>query len=91
MAVILAIAFLNACAFISWTFWVQVRPCSAARRNDDANCAPFKLYYQNYLLLTPIQTMIRFLPMSVVGCLCTVFVAMFVGKLPLVVFAGTAL
>ncbi|KIK39599.1 hypothetical protein CY34DRAFT_808124 [Suillus luteus UH-Slu-Lm8-n1] len=68
MAVILAIAFLNACAFISWTFWVQ-------------------LYYQNYLLLTPIQTMIRFLPMSVVGCLCTVFVAMFVGKLPLVVFA----
>ncbi|KAG2114841.1 major facilitator superfamily domain-containing protein [Suillus clintonianus] len=46
-----------------------------------------QLYYQNYLLLTPIQTMIRFIPLFVVGCLCNVFVAMFVGKLPLVVFA----
>lgn len=56
MAVILAIAFLNACAFISWTFWVQVRPCSAARRNADADCSvqavlpelPFAHTYTNY-------------------------------------------
>ncbi|KAG1820865.1 major facilitator superfamily domain-containing protein [Suillus subaureus] len=74
MAVILAIAFLNSCAFVSWRFWVQ-------------------LYYQNYLLLTPMQTMLRFIPMFIVGCLCNVLVAMFVGKLPLVVFAvsGTLL
>jgi hypothetical protein len=56
-----------------------------------ADYVSFKLYYQNYLMLTPMQTMLRFIPMFVVGCLCTVFVAMFVGKLPLVVFAGTAL
>ncbi|KAG1868619.1 major facilitator superfamily domain-containing protein [Suillus subluteus] len=74
MAVILAIAFLNSCTFVSWGFWVQ-------------------LYYQNYLLLTPMQTMLRFIPMFIVGCLCNVLVAMFVGKLPLVVFAvsGTLL
>ncbi|KAG1736335.1 major facilitator superfamily domain-containing protein [Suillus lakei] len=68
MAVILVVAFLNWCCFLSWTFWAQ-------------------LYYQNYLLLTPVQTMLRFIPLFVVGCLCNVFVAMFVGKLPLVVFA----
>ncbi|KAG2073087.1 efflux transporter [Suillus decipiens] len=74
MAAILVIAFLNSCAFVSWTFWVQ-------------------LYYQNYLFLTPMQTMLRFIPMSIVGCLCSVLVAMFVGKLPLVIFAvsGTLL
>lgn len=74
MAVILVIAFLNWCAFFSWSFWVQ-------------------LYYQNYLLLTPMQTMLRFIPLFIVGCLCNVFVAMSVGKLPLVIFAvsGTLL
>ncbi|KAG1719374.1 major facilitator superfamily domain-containing protein [Suillus occidentalis] len=52
-----------------------------------------QLYYQNYLLLTPMQTMLRFIPLFIVGCLCNVFVAMSVGKLPLVVFAvsGTLL
>ncbi|KAG2047019.1 MFS general substrate transporter [Suillus hirtellus] len=52
-----------------------------------------QLYYQNYLLLTPIETMLRFLPLFVVGCLCNVLVAMFVGKLPLIIFAvsGTLL
>ncbi|KAG2341240.1 MFS general substrate transporter [Suillus weaverae] len=74
MAVILAIAFLNWSAFISWSFWVQ-------------------LYYQNYLLLTPVETMIRFIPMFIVGCLCNFFVAMVVSRLPLVIFAvsGTLL
>ncbi|KAG2101573.1 major facilitator superfamily domain-containing protein [Suillus discolor] len=52
-----------------------------------------QLYYQDYLLLTPIETMLRFIPMFVVGCLCNVLVAMFVGKLPLIIFAvsGTLL
>ncbi|KAG2341241.1 efflux transporter [Suillus weaverae] len=74
MAVVLVIAFLNSCAFVSWSFWVQ-------------------LYYQNYLLLTPMQTMLRFIPMFIVGCLCNAFVAMFVSKLPLLIFAvsGTLL
>ncbi|KAG2739349.1 efflux transporter [Suillus brevipes Sb2] len=52
-----------------------------------------QLYYQNYILLTPMQTMLRFIPLFIVGCLCNVFVAMSVGKLPLVIFAvsGTLL
>jgi len=45
-----------------------------------------QLYYQNYLALTPVLTMIRFLPMLVMGCLLNIFVAMVVGRLPLVVF-----
>ncbi|KAG1735286.1 major facilitator superfamily domain-containing protein [Suillus paluster] len=68
MAVVLAIAFLNWSAFITWTFWVQ-------------------LYYQNYLFLTPVKTMIRFIPMFIVGCLCNFFVAMVVARLPLVIFS----
>ncbi|KAG2739454.1 hypothetical protein P692DRAFT_201811514 [Suillus brevipes Sb2] len=54
------------------------------------NCWSFwvQLYYQNYLLLTPMQTMLRFIPLFIVGCLCNVFVAMPVGKLPLVIFAA---
>ncbi|KAF8120110.1 major facilitator superfamily domain-containing protein [Boletus edulis] len=45
-----------------------------------------QLYYQNYLGLTPVLAMVRFLPMFVMGCLCTFFVAMVVSRLPLVVF-----
>ncbi|KAG2359353.1 major facilitator superfamily domain-containing protein [Suillus spraguei] len=74
MAIIVVIAFLNWCGFISISFWAQ-------------------LYYQDYVLLTPMQTMLRFIPVFVVGCLSNVFVGMFVGKLPLVIFAvsGTLL
>lgn len=49
---------------------------------------PVQLYYQNYLGLTPVLTMLRFIPMFVMGCLCNVFVAMVVARLPLVVFVG---
>ncbi|KAF8836185.1 efflux transporter, partial [Paxillus ammoniavirescens] len=45
-----------------------------------------QLYYQNYLGLSPVHTMVRFIPMFVMGCLCNFFVAMVVAKLPLVVF-----
>ncbi|KAG1735284.1 major facilitator superfamily domain-containing protein [Suillus paluster] len=48
-----------------------------------------QLYYQNYLSLTPIRTMVRLTPMPIVGCLCNIFVALVVAKLPLVVFAVT--
>ncbi|KAG1735292.1 uncharacterized protein EDB91DRAFT_1083748 [Suillus paluster] len=74
MAVILAIAFLNWSASLSWVFWVQ-------------------LYCQNCLLLTPAKTMIRFIPMFIVGCLCNFFIAMLIARLPLVIFAvsGTLL
>lgn len=74
LAVVLIIAFLNWCGFLSWSLWVQ-------------------LYYQNYVQLTPIHTMVRFLPMLVAGLLCNFFVALVVSKLPLVVFfvSGTVI
>lgn len=45
-----------------------------------------QLYYQNYLKLTPVLTMIRFIPMFVTGCLCNFFVAIAVANFPLVIF-----
>ena len=52
-----------------------------------------QLYYQDFLHLSPISTMLRLLPMFVAGCLCNVIVALLVGRLPLVllIVAGTAL
>ncbi|KZP15059.1 efflux transporter [Athelia psychrophila] len=43
-----------------------------------------QLYYQDYLALTPILTMVRLLPMFVTGVLCNFAVALFIGKLGLV-------
>jgi len=45
-----------------------------------------QLYYQDYLKLTPVHTMVRFIPMFVTGCLCNFFVAVLVARLSLVVF-----
>ncbi|KAH9926528.1 efflux transporter [Amylocystis lapponica] len=65
LAVVLVIAFLEYCSFLSFNFWVQ-------------------LYYQDYLGLTPVLTMVRLLPMFVTGIICNVIVALFVGHIPLV-------
>ncbi|KAI0668013.1 efflux transporter [Trametes maxima] len=43
-----------------------------------------QLYYQDYLGLTPILTMVRLLPMFVTGVLCNFVVALVVGHVPLV-------
>jgi len=40
------------------------------------------LYYQQYLGLTPILTMIRMLPMFVTGFTCNILIALFVGIIP---------
>ncbi|KAG1736563.1 major facilitator superfamily domain-containing protein [Suillus lakei] len=45
-----------------------------------------QLYYQKYLLLTPVRTMIRFIPMFISGMSCNYVVALLIGRLPLVVF-----
>ncbi|GBE86839.1 efflux transporter [Sparassis crispa] len=52
-----------------------------------------QLYYQDYIGLDPILTMVRLLPMSVAGVLCDVAVALVVGYVPVVylVVLGTAL
>ncbi|KAA1469023.1 efflux transporter [Dentipellis sp. KUC8613] len=43
-----------------------------------------QLYYQNYLHLTPIKTMLRILPTIIVGICCNVAVALFVGRVDVV-------
>ncbi|KAG8794647.1 hypothetical protein FRC17_008264, partial [Serendipita sp. 399] len=39
------------------------------------------LYYQNYAKLSPMQTMLRFLPMPVTGIICNIVVALTVGAI----------
>ncbi|KAH9895305.1 efflux transporter [Cubamyces lactineus] len=43
-----------------------------------------QLYYQEYLGLSPILTMVRMIPMCVTGVLCNLLVALVVGRLPVV-------
>jgi len=43
-----------------------------------------QLYYQNYLLLSPILTMVRFIPQSVTGLICNFLVAVSVSQVPAV-------
>jgi hypothetical protein len=52
-----------------------------------------QLYYQNYLRLQPLPTVLRLLPMFVTGGICNVLMAFIVGRIPLVaiISIGTAL
>ncbi|EKM57838.1 uncharacterized protein PHACADRAFT_251711 [Phanerochaete carnosa HHB-10118-sp] len=52
-----------------------------------------QLYYQNFLLLTPVLTMVRLIPMFITGCICNFTVAVVVGRIDVVflIVAGTAL
>ncbi|CDO78203.1 hypothetical protein BN946_scf184701.g1 [Trametes cinnabarina] len=43
-----------------------------------------QLYYQDYVALNPVLTMVRLLPMSVTGVLCNLLVALVVGRIPVV-------
>jgi hypothetical protein len=72
LAAMMAVAFLNWCCFLAWTFWVQ-------------------LYYQQYLGLTPILTMVRLLPMFVAGVLVNVIVALVVGRVNVVILISTCI
>ncbi|KAI0636360.1 efflux transporter [Trametes polyzona] len=56
-----------------------------------------QLYYQNFAGLSPIQTMVRLIPMFVTGCVCNVIVALVVGHVDVMflvvigtVFTGVA-
>lgn len=46
------------------------------------------MYYQNYVGLSPVLTMVRLLPMNVTGFLCNVVVALVVGRVDLVILIG---
>lgn len=52
-----------------------------------------QLYYQNYLHLSPILTMIRLLPMFVTGIICNLIVALFIGRVDfaLLIVVGTSM
>ncbi|KAI0345781.1 hypothetical protein BDW22DRAFT_1426436 [Trametopsis cervina] len=52
-----------------------------------------QLYYQNYLNLSPVRTMLRLLPMAITGTICNVLVAVFVGRVRFVILIvmGTVL
>ncbi|KAI0781757.1 major facilitator superfamily domain-containing protein [Abortiporus biennis] len=52
-----------------------------------------QLYYQDFLQLSPVLTMVRLLPMFVTGVICNMIVALFVGRVPFVILIviGTAL
>ena len=47
-----------------------------------------QLFYQNYLRLSPILTMVRLLPSFVTGILCNVLIALLVGRVPVVYLLG---
>ncbi|KAH6901343.1 efflux protein [Coprinopsis sp. MPI-PUGE-AT-0042] len=61
----MAIAFLQWCCFLGWTYWIQ-------------------LYYQNYVGLTPLLTVVRMLPMTVSGILCNIFIGWGISYIPIV-------
>ena len=87
MAVMLWIAFLEWCSFFSWQLWVQV--CLPIAGTILANAYDvYQLYYQNFLRLTPVLTMVRLLPMFVTGLACNLVVALVVGRVDVVFLIG---
>ncbi len=50
----------------------------------------WQLYYQSYIGLSPILTMIRLLPMFVTGVACNVVIALVVGHVNVVVLIGAS-
>ncbi len=49
-----------------------------------------QLYYQSYLGLSPILTMVRLLPMFVTGVACNVVIALVVGHVNVVILIGVS-
>ncbi|KAJ2916092.1 hypothetical protein MD484_g4337, partial [Candolleomyces efflorescens] len=47
-----------------------------------------QLYYQNYVRLSAIQTVLRFIPMTVSGILCNILVGLTAARVPVVYLAG---
>lgn len=48
-----------------------------------------QLYYQTYLDLTPIHTMIRILPMFFMGVVANIIIALIIGSVDVVYIVGT--
>ena len=52
-------------------------------------CFPLQLYYENYVGLTPLQTVLGVLPMTISGLTCNVFIGLFISYIPIVYLTGT--
>ena len=50
-----------------------------------------QLYYQTYLNLTPIHTMLRLLPMFFMGIMANITIALIIGRIDVVYIVGTFL
>ena len=50
-----------------------------------------QLYYQNYVQLSPILTMVRMLPMFVTGVACNVVIALIIGRVDVMYIVGASL
>lgn len=94
-AAIMAIAFLTWCCFLGSNFWIQVRDLRSAARlpfrdsnYSETNYYAIQLYYQEYLHLTPVLTMVRMLPMFITGVLCNIAVALVVNRLSVIYLLG---
>ncbi|KAF8331579.1 major facilitator superfamily domain-containing protein [Amanita rubescens] len=68
-AVIMVIAFLTWCTFLSWSLWAT-------------------LYYQNYVKLDPISTMLRFVPTAVSGVLLNIVIGLTIHRVTAVWLLG---
>ncbi|KAF8722460.1 hypothetical protein AX14_009814 [Amanita brunnescens Koide BX004] len=68
-SVIMVIALLTWCTFLSWNLYST-------------------LYYQNYLNLEPIPTMLRFIPMFVTGIMLNITVVLTIHRVPVVWLLG---
>lgn len=90
LAVLVMIAFLEWASFNSFTFWIQVRFALAyVWKLTVTHAYVPQLYYQDYVHLSPILTMVRLLPMTVTGVLCNVIVALVIGHIDVVILIGT--
>jgi hypothetical protein len=91
LAVAMWIAFLTWCSFLAWTFWVQVGEHLLSSPLFYGLIIFFysvQLYYQNYLGLSPLHTVIRLLPMFVSGIICNMIVAAIIAYVPILYIIG---
>ena len=93
VAAVLVIAFVEWCSFSGFTFWAQVSFKRSFQRyafSLSITLVSMQLYYQEYLHLSPILTMIRLLPMPVTGITCNVVIALIVAHVSLVYLVSTS-
>jgi formate/nitrite transporter FocA (FNT family) len=80
----MAVTFLSSAGFFAWTFWIQV----SVELSVDTCADCDKILSQNYLGLSPLETVIHLIPMFVVGVLCNILVALIVSRVRIAFIMG---